>query len=76
MPKAHVTLFSKIVQPLYLEHPKVLIGRTGWKVTKLYTHYTFEQERFKKDFILMNQRCRQTAKNSVEKKKLQTFKQF
>ena len=68
VPKAHGTLFSKIVQPLYLEHPKILIGRTRWKVTKLYTHYTFEQETFKKDFVLMNQRCRQTAKNSVEKK--------
>ena len=51
-PKAHATLFSKKSQPLYLEHLKVLIGRAGWKVTKLYEHYTFEQERFKKDFIL------------------------
>ena len=32
------------------------------KVTKLYSHNTFEQERFKKDFILMNQRSRQNAK--------------
>ena len=51
-PKAHATLFSKKSQPLYLEHLKVLIGRAGWKVTKLYEHYMFEQERFKKDFIL------------------------
>ena len=67
MPKAHVTLFSKNVQPLYLEHLKILVGRAGWKVTKMYAHYMFEQERLKKDFILVNQRSRQTAKNSVEK---------
>ena len=65
-PKAHATLFSKKAQPLYLQHLKILIGRAGWKVTKLYVHYTFEQERFKKDFILMNQRSRQTTKTSVE----------
>ena len=33
---------------MYLEHLKILIGRAGWKVTKLYAHYTFEQERFSK----------------------------
>ena len=67
--------YSKQVQPLYLEHLKILIGRAGWKVTKLYAHYTFEQEKFKKDFILMNQRSRLTAINSAEKF-LQAFKQF
>ena len=67
--------YSKQVQPLHLEHLKILIGRAGWKVTKLYVHYTFEQEKFKKDFILMNQRSRLTAINSV-KKILQAFKQF
>ena len=75
MPKAHATLFSKNAQPLYLEHLKILIGRAGWKVTKLYAHYMFQQERLKKDFVLVNQRSRQTAKNSVEKL-LQAFKQF
>ena len=67
MPKAHATLFSKKFQPLYLEHLNILIGRAGRKVTKIYAHYSFEQERFKKNFILMNQRSRQTAKNAVEK---------
>ena len=66
-PKAHATLFLKKCQLLYLEHLKILIGRAGWKVTKLYAHYTLKQERLKKDFISMNQRYRQTAKNSVEK---------
>ena len=52
---------------MYLEHLIILIDRAGWKVTKLYAHYTIEQETFKKVFISMNQRSRQTAKSSVEK---------
>ena len=66
-PKAYATLFSKKFQPLYLEHLKLLIGGAGWKVTKIYAHYSFEQERFKKKSHLMNQSLRQTAKNAVEK---------
>ena len=68
MPKADATLFSNNAQPLHLEHLKILINRAGWKVTKLYVHYMFELERFKKEFFSMNQHSRQTAKNSVEKK--------
>ena len=37
--------------------------RAGWSVTKIYSHYTFEQECFKKKIILMNQLYRQNAKN-------------
>ena len=66
-PKAHATLFSKKAQPLYLEHLKTLIGRAGRKVTKLYAHYTFEQERFKKDFILMNQAINKQPKTASKK---------
>ena len=50
-PKARATLFSKKFQPLYLEHLKILIGRAGWKVTKIYAHYSFEQERLKKLYL-------------------------
>ena len=32
------------------------VVRAGWKVTKIYSHYTFEQEIFKRDFVLMNQK--------------------
>ena len=46
-PKAHATFFSKNFQPLYLEHLNILIGRAGRKVTKIYAHYIFEQERLK-----------------------------
>ena len=28
--------------------------RAGWSVTKIYSHNKFEQECFKKEFILMN----------------------
>ena len=41
--------------------------RAGWSVTKIYSHYKFEQECFKKEFILMNQRSGQNGKNSIEK---------
>ena len=52
---------------MYLEQLCVAINRAGWSVTKIYSHYTFEQECFKKNFILMNQCSRQNAKNSIEK---------
>ena len=43
------------------------IKRVGWKVTKIHSHLTFEQSRFKRNFILMNQKSRQLSKNNVEK---------
>ena len=64
--KAHTTLFKKRYQPLYLEHFSLLIKRVGWKVTKIYSHITFEQEQFKRNFILKNQ-ARQNAKTAIEK---------
>ena len=36
-------------------------------MTKLYSHFTCEQYAFKKDFVLMNQKSRQNAKNHIEK---------
>ena len=52
---------------MYLEQIFSCVVRAGWKITKIYSNYTFEQERFKKYFILMNQKSIQNAKNSVEK---------
>ena len=52
---------------MYLEQLCFGVKRVGWSVTKVYSHYTFEQECFKKNFILMNQRSRQNAKNSIGK---------
>ena len=50
-----------------LENLVFCIQRAGWKVTKIHSHLTFEQARFKQNFILMNQKLRQQSKNSVEK---------
>ena len=52
---------------MYLEDLSFCIKRVGWKVTKIHAHLTFEQSRFKRDFILMNQKSRQLSKNDVEK---------
>ena len=65
--KSHATLLPKTCIPLYIEDLRFLIKRAGWKVTKLYSHFTFEQDTFKKDFVLMNQKSRQNAKNNIEK---------
>ena len=65
--KAHATLFEKKCFPLYLEHLALLIKRLVWVVTKIHQHITFEQKRFKKNFIIRNQNARQKAKNNVEK---------
>ena len=53
--------------PLYIEDLRFLIKRAGWKVAKLYCHFTFEQDTIKKDFVLMNQKSRQNAENDIEK---------
>ena len=65
--KSHATMFPKKCIPLYIEDLRFLIKRAGWIVTKLYSHFTFEQDAFKKDFVLMNQKSRQNAKNDIEK---------
>ena len=65
--KSHATLLPKTCIPLYIEDLRFLIKRAGWKVTKLYSHFTFEQDTFKKDFVLMNQKSRQNAKKNTEK---------
>ena len=63
--KTHATMQKFI--PLYLEHFYFLIKRAGWRATKIYSYYMFEQERFKKGFIIMNQKSRQKAEINVEK---------
>ena len=65
--KSHATLLPKTCIPLYIEDLRFLIKRAGWKVTKLYCHFTFEQDTIKKDFVLMNQKSRQNAENDIEK---------
>ena len=53
--------------PIYLEDLAFCIKKADWKVTKIYSHLTFEQVKFKRKFILMNQKSRQQAKNDTEK---------
>ena len=65
--KTHSTLKEKKIISLYAEDLHFLITRAGWLVTYIYAHYTFEQSKFKKDFVIMNKKSRQTATSSVEK---------
>ena len=65
--KTHATLNKKFLIPLYAEDLYFLTTRAGWKVTTIYDHYTFKQDTFKKDFVVMNQNTRKTAKTKVEK---------
>ena len=65
--KEHANLFKKCFLPMYLKDLAFCIKKAGWKVTKIPAHLTFEQSRFKKNFILMNQKSRQLSKNSIEK---------
>ena len=46
---------------MFLDHIDPSTKRAGWKVTKGYSHFTFELEPFKKDYILGNQKARQEA---------------
>ena len=65
--KAHSTMLPKKCIPLYLEDLVFLIKRAGWVVTKIHSHLTFDQEPFKRNFILMNQKSRQESKRTTEK---------
>ena len=39
----------------------------GWTVTKIYEHYTYKQDTFKKKIVIMNQDARKMAETKVEK---------
>ena len=57
--KMHPPLNPQERFPMFIDHIHFLTERTGWKVTKVHAHYTFEQEPFKKEYILGNRRARQ-----------------
>ena len=65
--KTHSTLKNKRYIPLYAEHIHFLIKMAGWLVTHFYEHFTFEQSKFKKDFVVMNQKARQKATSPVKR---------
>ena len=52
---------------LYAEDLYFLKTRAGWEVTKIYDHFTFKQDTFKRDFVVMNLNARKTANTKVEK---------
>ena len=52
--KTEVTRRPKKSFPIYVDHLQFLTSRAGRVVTKVYCHYTFEQECLKKDFVLGN----------------------
>ena len=62
----HSTLKEKKIILVYAEDLHFLINRVGWLVTRIYEHYTFEQSKFKKEFVTMNQKSNQTATSNVE----------
>ena len=65
--KTHSTLRGKKYVALYAQDLHFLITQAGWLVTHIYEHFTFSKSKFKKDFVVMNQKARQMATSSVEK---------
>ena len=57
--KTHTTRSPKKRFPMFIYHIHFLTKRAGWKVTNVHLYYIFEQEPFKKEYILGNQRARQ-----------------
>ena len=64
--KTHSTLGKKDYSSLCADL-HFLIKRAGCLVTYIYEHYTFEQSKFRKGFVVMNQKSRQAATSSLEK---------
>ena len=59
--KNHATMDKKFKIPLYTEHLHFLLSKCCWRVRNVCAHYTFEQSKFKNDFVIMNQVSRQNA---------------
>ena len=68
--KTHSTLREKKKTSLCAEHLDFLIKRAEWLVIYSYEHYTFEQSKFKKDFVAMKQNSKQKATIIVQRDKL------
>ena len=66
--KTHATLNKKTYVSFYAEDLYFrVVARAGWRVTKIYDHYTFKQDIIKRDFVVMNQNARKSAKTKVGK---------
>ena len=47
--KTHATLKPKKRFPMHVDHIQFLTPMAGWKVTKVYLHFAFKQDPFKKE---------------------------
>ena len=63
--KTHSTVKDKKIITIHAEGIYFLVTRARWLVTHIYAHYAFEQSKFKKDFVIMNQMSRQKASTKV-----------
>ena len=68
--KTHSTLKEKKYVALYAEDFHFLITRAP--VTHVYEHFIFALSKFKKKFVVMNQRARQTGTSPLPLKKIFT----
>ena len=59
--KTYASLKPKKRFPMYVDHIHFLVKRAAWKVTNVHRYYTFQQDPFKKESILGNQKARQAA---------------
>ena len=64
--KTHSILEEKKFIPLYAKHIHFLVTRASWVVSKIYQHFT-KQSKFKRDFVVTNQKSRQKATTNVER---------
>ena len=65
--QSHATMFPKTFILFYLEDLSFLIKICCLRVMKIYNHYTFKQARFKRNFVLINQKSGRNAKNAIKK---------
>ena len=65
--KTHSTLKEKKYVPLCAEDLHFLITQAEWLVTHIYDNFTSARAKFLKDFVVTNQKARQTASSPVEK---------
>ena len=49
--KTRATLRPNKRFPIFVDQVQFLTSRAGWKMTKVYSHFAFEQEPFKKEYI-------------------------
>ena len=65
--KTHATMDKKFNILLYAENLHFLLTKCGWRVRNARAHYIFEQSKFKKDFVIMNQVSSQNGATDVER---------